>query len=471
MKTMKKIVILGAGITGLDIGWQLCKKGYDVVILERQDFIGGLATSIKHDEYKIDIGPHYISLPVDSERTEEIKELIGSDELVEVLVSVKVWFFGKLIDQYPTLFDVMFRYGPKFSFLSFGSFIMAKTKTTFSKKKFESAEECCINTYGKFLYEIWFKPRLIRRFGDPKNTTLNAASEIFPEISSKRIFSFLKKRSSQISIDVDYSKNSNDFYCKNGMGIFALKLKEEIEKYGGKIMLGTRIISVDHSDAAKSIIIEKDEKKEILADIIVYSTSPRIALSWFKEAPEHLKIQPEKSVPANSIMVFLFIDTPKLYDGWVIDVFDSSLIFFRIAQQNYLTDSVSPPGKTLLSVEIRSSDNDPNWKMDEKSIFEKVVRDLKKMRLISNQKIDGYKLMKLPRVYPVLNESSNQDSIIKYINSFKNEYTLGTVIADPGTLVSSKRKDEKLKKNFIGLTSVLSKTPSLVKKIVDENKI
>jgi glycine/D-amino acid oxidase-like deaminating enzyme len=31
----QKVVIIGGGIIGLSVGWQLAKKGYDVEILER----------------------------------------------------------------------------------------------------------------------------------------------------------------------------------------------------------------------------------------------------------------------------------------------------------------------------------------------------------------------------------------------------------------------------------------------------
>jgi len=466
---MKKVVVLGAGITGLDVGWQLCKEGFKVIIIDKQKFVGGLATTVHHENYKMDIGPHYITLPDNSSRIHELQELIGTEEFKEIQVSVKVWFHGKIIDQYPTLYDVMFRYGLKFTIQSFLSFFAAKVNNFTKDKVFSSAQEYCINTYGKFLYEIWFKPRLIRRFGETGNISKDMALELFPEISSKKLFSFLKKRSSHFSVNIDYSEGSCDFYCKNGIGVLALKLKNNIEKMGGEIFLGTKILSIDHSQN-KIIMIDDSERNEISTDIIVYATPPSVALSWFKDIPEKLKNESNSKPAANSIMIFLFIDTPKLFDGWIIDVYDPSLVFFRIAQQNYLSESVCPPKKTLLSVEIRSSDTDPKWKMSDETLVKIVKNDLKKMKILEKQNIDGFKILKIPRVYPVLDSSSNPNSIIEFINSFKNEYTLGTLIADPGTLVTSKRKGEKAKKSPIGLTAVLLKTPDLVKKILLENK-
>ncbi len=55
---MKKIIIIGAGITGLSSAWKLSEKGYNVNVIESDKTIGGLAKSIKIENYYFDIGPH-----------------------------------------------------------------------------------------------------------------------------------------------------------------------------------------------------------------------------------------------------------------------------------------------------------------------------------------------------------------------------------------------------------------------------
>ena len=45
MQNMKKIVIIGGGISGLSTAWKLSEKGYKVEIIESNKFIGGLAKS------------------------------------------------------------------------------------------------------------------------------------------------------------------------------------------------------------------------------------------------------------------------------------------------------------------------------------------------------------------------------------------------------------------------------------------
>ena len=48
---MKKIVVIGAGIAGLSVAWKLSERGYKVDVIESDTTIGGLAKSIKIENF------------------------------------------------------------------------------------------------------------------------------------------------------------------------------------------------------------------------------------------------------------------------------------------------------------------------------------------------------------------------------------------------------------------------------------
>ncbi|MDP9022585.1 MAG: NAD(P)-binding protein [Actinomycetota bacterium] len=65
-----RVVIIGAGPTGLAAGWRLRERGYDdFVILEATDTVGGLARS-EMDEagFTYDIGGHVLFSHYDAHR-------------------------------------------------------------------------------------------------------------------------------------------------------------------------------------------------------------------------------------------------------------------------------------------------------------------------------------------------------------------------------------------------------------------
>jgi phytoene desaturase len=60
---MKKITIIGSGISSLSAAAFLGKAGYDVTILEKNDTIGGRARQYEHDGFTFDMGPSWYWMP------------------------------------------------------------------------------------------------------------------------------------------------------------------------------------------------------------------------------------------------------------------------------------------------------------------------------------------------------------------------------------------------------------------------
>lgn len=61
IKTNKRLIIIGAGITGLSAGIHALEKGYKVQIYEKNNFSGGCATGWNRDNYYIDNCMHWLT--------------------------------------------------------------------------------------------------------------------------------------------------------------------------------------------------------------------------------------------------------------------------------------------------------------------------------------------------------------------------------------------------------------------------
>ena len=75
----KKVVILGAGITGLSAGVRFLENGYDVCIVEKAQYVGGLAKTVVHGNYLLDLGPHHMYSRNES-TLKEMLDLFEKDE-------------------------------------------------------------------------------------------------------------------------------------------------------------------------------------------------------------------------------------------------------------------------------------------------------------------------------------------------------------------------------------------------------
>ena len=60
---MKKndVIVIGSGISGLLTALALSREGKSVLILEKEDYIGGVCRSYEVDGYRVDTGPHAIT--------------------------------------------------------------------------------------------------------------------------------------------------------------------------------------------------------------------------------------------------------------------------------------------------------------------------------------------------------------------------------------------------------------------------
>src|SRR4030042_7038604 len=59
---MRKIVIIGAGLSGLNAGYQASLRGLDYVICEQESEVGGLCKTIKREGFSFDYSGHLLHL-------------------------------------------------------------------------------------------------------------------------------------------------------------------------------------------------------------------------------------------------------------------------------------------------------------------------------------------------------------------------------------------------------------------------
>jgi len=58
MSSNKKIVVIGAGISGITTAYLLFREGYDVIILEQKDNVGGSIETVSENSFLFDRGPN-----------------------------------------------------------------------------------------------------------------------------------------------------------------------------------------------------------------------------------------------------------------------------------------------------------------------------------------------------------------------------------------------------------------------------
>lgn len=113
VNSSKDIVIIGAGITGLTIAERLSEKYKgNVVVLEKEQFIGGLAATLSREGIFFDMGSHRLHRKVSCKIIADIERIIG-EKLLKRDRKGKMYFRNEFLSYPPdviSLFKILPHY-------------------------------------------------------------------------------------------------------------------------------------------------------------------------------------------------------------------------------------------------------------------------------------------------------------------------------------------------------------------------
>lgn len=164
MKNNKTVAIIGAGIGGLAVGYELSKKGYQVTVFEKEKEIGGLLSDFKIAGQNLEKTYHHI-FKTDKEIIDLIEEL-GLEEKLKWYKSSTGLYYNNKFHPFNGAIDLLkfeelglidkFRLGMVYLWLKFDK--------NFSKYKKITATDWMEKWAGKRAYEVIWKPLLKGKF-------------------------------------------------------------------------------------------------------------------------------------------------------------------------------------------------------------------------------------------------------------------------------------------------------------------
>ncbi|NTW32730.1 MAG: FAD-dependent oxidoreductase [Bacteroidetes bacterium] len=222
----KKVAIIGAGISGLSLGYYLSKKKLDVTVFEKEKEVGGLLSTIEVDKsIRIEKFYHHV-FPSDKEFIELFDKLGISEDLRwykssnSIFVDNKFLPFSKISDylKFPEL-NLLSKIR-----LLVGGYILSKKKlTSIDKLKAEIA----IKKYmGKKSWDKIWGPLFYKKFGEDTKDIL--ASWFWWRLNAK----------------LGSSGKEILGYPKGGFSKFIKVIIKEILNNGGKIVSNVAIKKV-----------------------------------------------------------------------------------------------------------------------------------------------------------------------------------------------------------------------------------
>jgi len=413
-----KIVIIGAGVTGLAVAWKLAKD-HEVVILERRDRIGGIATTFKHQNFLLDSGPHKIYSLIPG-ILDEMRALLGS-EATTIPKTSGVVIAGKRLD-YPIRFtDLFLKLSPLTSLKLGMGFGIALLLSFVRKKKIISYADYFRANFGVPAYELVFKPMAWKAWGDPETLTEELARKRSPYSGVLKMLKSMIVKDSKLSAE-------NFYYPRQGFIEMSNILLKNVLNSGGNIIYNADVKKFDTSENKITHVEFEHEghTKKIDAGFVVSSAPVTFLPSMFNAPPEVMTAASELKFRSLLLIYVLVNKSQVMQDVWTF-VPDRNFIFQRISEQKNFSKSMGPENQTVLITEVMCVYNDSMWNAPEDELYRKVIPDLVKAGFVKDGEASGFYVLRLKNIYPVyeIGYKEKLNTILGYTDQYENFITIG----------------------------------------------
>lgn len=466
----KKSIIIGAGPAGLTAAYELSTRTeISVTVLERSEYMGGIARTINYKGNRIDIGGHrFFSksdrvmnwwlniLPLQNTtglklryqgQQKEFNATPGPDpEKTDSVMLVRsrksrIYFLRQFFD-YPISLNLD-------TILKLGLFRTFKIGLSYMKslalpiKPEVNLEQFFINRFGKELYLTFFKSYTEKVWGVPCHEISAAwgAQRIKGLSILKTITHILKKIFGGISSDISQKKTETSLieqflYPKFGPGQMWEQVAKKVQDSGHKIITQNTVSKIIYSGNKISAVETTDHNNKTQtyqADIFFSTMAIKDLVNAMHPTPpaEILKLanglQYRDFITVGLLVNKLKIENSHLKDNWIYiqepDVLVGRLQIFN----NWSPYMVSSKDKIWIGLEYFCYDNDPLWKKSDQDMIALAKNEMEKIGILDPSQVEDAVVIHMDKTYPAYfgPAYAKFEKLRKFLDSFENLYAIG----------------------------------------------
>jgi|TARA_B100000959_G_scaffold137420_1_gene144460 protoporphyrinogen oxidase len=418
-KTKKRVIILGAGVTGLSAGIRFLDSGCDVCILEKAEHPGGLARTVVRGNYRLDIGPHHLFSQNDA-ILQEMIDLFDKEELVSFSRDAKIFFYDRFLDYPLTAKNVLLHMGLRHAFLSSASYIWTAFKKLFMRNSREdNFQDWASNSFGGYLYDIFFKPYTEQFWGIPCD---ELSVDCVPQVIKMSFLTTLKmiflKQYEKESLSIAERETSLIlFYPVKGIGAIVDKLEESFLSKGGTLKLNCSVSELtSNTDGTFTLNYQNETEPTMDEASHVISSIPISSLvRVLRPVPPASVLQSAKSLEyLSTIVLYIVIPDRDVLNCAYLYMMDRP--YNRASNINHFHRQLSPEGENMLALEITCHFNDKTWKSSDDELFEKCIEHLESDGFVDRDEVKQFFTVRIKCAYPFyrLGYRKNLTAIFEY---------------------------------------------------------
>lgn len=420
------IVILGSGLAGLSAGYVLSKGQKKVTIVDENSDVGGLSRTIKHKEFKFDLGGHRF-ITKDEKIDRFVKELLG-DKFVVVPRTSQIYLQNKFFDYPLSTKNALFGMGLVTTFNILLDYLKATVKRKINPPKIVSLEDWVVNKFGRKMFDLYFKQYSEKVWGIKCD-----------EISAEWVASRIKGLSLRTAVMNAVLKVSGKeivtladqfVYPRDGIGVMSDAMKEGIDSAGNSVIPNTRVTRI-FRDGLRITAVETTnggKAKRLKGDKYVSSIPiTELVKSMEPAPPDEIISAADKLRYRDLVIVTLMLDCDRATDLTWMYLPEKDMAVGRIHEPKNWSVAMGPKGKTHIVAEYFAFENDEIWGSSDEELRDKTVACMNKLGVMKKAGVVDYCVVRVPKAYPLFAVGFRKEYNIlnNYIMKFENLRVIG----------------------------------------------
>ncbi len=320
----ERIVIIGAGASGLALAWLLSEMGKRVTVLEAAPRIGGLARTFEWHGLPCDIAPHRLYTH-DRAVLGAVQRLVPLRELRR---NSRILMRDKQIQDPINPIELVLRFPPRTGFALVWGFL---TRPRLPETSFEGL---ALNRYGRGLYDFFFEPYTQKMFGvSPAEISVTWGRE---KLRSSGLLDALKRRSKTFF---------HSFWYPEQGGYQAI-LDAMRARIRGELLLEAPVTGLETGDGRITAVrYRRDGGEQRLACDRVFSTIPVTVLGRMLGEDIQLRFKRIQ-------LVYLDVAKPEVMPYQWVYFGDGEVVINRMAEFKHFHPDLPPSDHSVLCAEV-----------------------------------------------------------------------------------------------------------------------
>ncbi len=404
----RHIAIIGGGPAGLTAAYLLTKEQQRVTVIEADpEYVGGISRTVRHGNYRFDIGGHRFFTK--SAEVEALWDELLPDDFLQRPRSSRIFYRGKFFSYPLKPYDALAKLGPVESAHCVLSWMKARLKPVPSPTNFQ---DWVSNQFGHRLFSIFFKSYTEKVWGmDCREISADWAAQRIKGLSLGAAIKDALTPKKRSPGDKSGAKSliTSFRYPRHGPGMMWEECARKIARQGGEVRMGKRVSGLAHLPDGRwklTLVDQQGAESHLEADEVVSTAPMRELAQSISPAlpPEVLGAAGGLSYRDFITVAVILPDRDQFDDNWIY-IHDPSVKVGRIQNfKSWSPEMIPEPGMNCYGMEYFCFEGDGLWGSDDSALVDLAKRELEKIGLARAEDVREGVVVRQKKAYPVYDD-------------------------------------------------------------------